>query len=67
VLEHAVKLVRRVGVCLSRQAFLGEAEAGQPEQRVVSGDALMEQGMNRPRVRGAARGRPVRAQRKLLP
>jgi hypothetical protein len=61
------KLIRCVRVCLCRQAFLGEAEPGELEQRVVSGDALLEQGMDRP-LAGRARGVPlVSAQRVLLP
>jgi len=62
-----VKLVRRVGVCLRRQAFLGEAEAGEPEQRIVPGDALLEQGVQRPQARGGAAVAPPRAQCPLLP
>jgi hypothetical protein len=47
VREQAVKLVRSVGVRLGCQAFLGEAEACEPEQRVIAGVPLLEQGMDR--------------------
>jgi hypothetical protein len=66
VLEQAVELVRRVGVRLRREAFLGEAEAGELEQRVVAGDALLEQGVNRRQARSAAGGPQAGAQRPLL-
>src|SRR6516225_856463 len=47
VAQDVFELVRRIGVYLGRDAHLGEAEPGEFEQRVVPGDALLEQGMNR--------------------
>jgi hypothetical protein len=44
--EDPVQLVRRVGVQLGGQAGLREPEAGQPEQRVISGVPRQEQGVN---------------------
>ena len=41
-----LKLVRRVGVHFGGRAHLSEAELGQPEQRIVPVDALLEQGVN---------------------
>ena len=67
VLQHVVKLVRRVGIRLCRQAFLGEAEAGEPEQCVIPGDALLEQAVDQPQARRTAAGPLVRAQCPLLP
>jgi hypothetical protein len=44
--QDVLELVRRIGVYLRRNAHLGEAEPSEFEQRVVPGDALLEQGMN---------------------
>jgi hypothetical protein len=44
--QDILQLVRRIGVYLRRDAHLGEAEPSEFEQRVVPGDALLEQGMN---------------------
>jgi hypothetical protein len=41
-----LELIWRVGVDLGGRAHLGEAEPGQPEQRLVPVDALLEQGVN---------------------
>ena len=45
-LQDILELVRRVGVHLGGHARLGEAEPSEFEQRLVPGDALLEQGMN---------------------
>jgi hypothetical protein len=47
--QHIVELVRCIGVHLGRSAHLGEAQPSEFEQRIVSIDALLEQGMNVPR------------------
>ena len=44
--QDMLQLVRRIGVYLGCDAHLGEAEPGELEQRVVPGEALLEQGMN---------------------
>ncbi len=62
VRQHAVKLVRRVGVQLGRQALLAEAQAGELQQRVIAGIALQEQGVNGRQPGRIAGWRPVRAQ-----
>ena len=48
-LQDILELVRRVGVHLRGRAHLGEAEPSEFEQRIVSIDALLEQGVNVPR------------------
>jgi hypothetical protein len=45
-LQGIFELVRRVRVHLGSHAHLGEAETSEPEQRIVSINALLEQGMN---------------------
>jgi hypothetical protein len=45
-LQDSFELVRRVRVYLGGHAHLGEAETSEPEQRIVSINALLEQGMN---------------------
>jgi hypothetical protein len=50
VFKHVVQLIRGVGVHLSGEARLGEAEPGQPEQRCVTGYALLEQRVDRRRA-----------------
>ena len=45
--QHVLELARRVRVHLGGHAHLGEPEPGQPEQGVVPGHALLEQGVNR--------------------
>jgi hypothetical protein len=45
-LQDCFELVRRVRVHLGGHAHLGEAETSEPEQRIVSINALLEQGMN---------------------
>ncbi len=45
-LQDIVELLRRVGVHLGGRAHLGEAEPGEPEQRIVPVDALLEQGVH---------------------
>jgi hypothetical protein len=45
-LQDVFELVRRVRVHLGGRAHLGEAETSEPEQRIVSINALLEQGMN---------------------
>jgi hypothetical protein len=45
-LQDMLELVRRVRVYLGSHAHLGEAETSEPEQRIVSINALLEQGMN---------------------
>ncbi len=67
VREHAVKLLRRVGVQLSRQALLPEAQGGQLQQRVIAGVALQEQGVDGRQPGGIVGGRPVRGQGLLRP
>lgn len=52
--QQPVEVVRRVGVQLGGQAVLGETEAGQPGQRVVSGVPRLEEGVN-----DATAGAPV--------
>ena len=66
-LQDILELVRRVGVHLGGHAHLGEAEPSEPEQRIVSVDALLEQGMNVPGhlVRGVPSVRPRRLSRRL--
>ena len=44
-LQDVLQLAGRVGVRLGGQASLGEAEAGQLEQRIVAGHAPVEQGV----------------------
>jgi hypothetical protein len=44
--QDVLQLVRRISVYLGRDAHLGEAEPGELKQRVVPGNALLEQGMN---------------------
>ena len=51
--QDVIQLVRRVGVHLGGHAHLGEPEPGQLEQRVVPGDALLEE-----RVQDAGRAGP---------
>jgi hypothetical protein len=46
--QDVLKVVRGVGVHLGRHAHLSEAEPGKFEQRIIPGDALLEQGMNGP-------------------
>ena len=46
--QNVLKLVWRVGIYLSGQAHLGEAESSQLEQRIVPRDTSLEQAMNRP-------------------
>ena len=48
-LQDILELARRVGVYLRGRAHLGEAEPSEFEQRIVSIDALLEQGVNVPR------------------
>ena len=64
--EHVAELAWRVGVRLSREASLRQAEAGELEQRVVAGDTLLEQGVDRPQARSAFAGQPTAAQLLLL-
>jgi hypothetical protein len=45
-LQDMLELVRRVRVYLGGRAHLGEAETSESEQRIVSINALLEQGMN---------------------
>jgi hypothetical protein len=45
-LQDMLELVRCVRVHLGGRAHLGEAETSEPEQRIVSINALLEQGMN---------------------
>jgi hypothetical protein len=45
-LQDMLELVRRVRVHLGGHAHLGEAETSESEQRIVSINALLEQGMN---------------------
>jgi hypothetical protein len=66
VLEHVLELISRVGVRLSGEARLGEAEPGQPEQRRITGYALLQQRVDRPRAR-ALTGRATGARPVLLP
>ena len=47
-LQEMLELVRRVRVHLGGRAHLGEAETSEFEQRIVSINALLEQGMNVP-------------------
>ena len=57
-----LELISRVGVRLSGEARLGEAEPGQPEQRRITGYALLQQ-----RVARALTGRATGARPVLLP
>jgi hypothetical protein len=45
-LQDMLELVRCVRVQLGGRAHLGETETSEPEQRIVSINALLEQGMN---------------------
>jgi hypothetical protein len=63
-----LELINRVGVRLGGEARLGEAEPGQPEQRRITGYALLEQRVDRPRARAlTGRCRATRARPVLLP
>ena len=65
-LEHMLKLVWRIGVHFGGHAHLGEAEPGEPEQRLVPRDAPLEQGVNG-QAPPAARGFPrCRSRRDLV-
>jgi hypothetical protein len=44
-LQDILEVIRRVGVHLGGHAHLSEAELGEPEQRIVPVDALLEQGV----------------------
>ena len=44
--QDMLELIWRVGVDLGGRAHLGEAEPGEPEQRLIPVDALLEQGVN---------------------
>ncbi len=46
--QHVLELIRRVRVHLGGHAHLGEPEPGQPQQRVIPGHALLEQGVHGP-------------------
>jgi hypothetical protein len=41
-----LELIWRVGVDLGGRAHLGEAEPGEPKQRLISVDALLKQRVN---------------------
>ena len=55
VAEQVAELISSVGVRLSGEARLGEAKRSQPEQRRVTGYALLEQRVDRPRARSPDR------------
>src|SRR4029453_1342309 len=58
-LQDMLEMVRRVRVYLGGRAHLGETEASESEQRIVSINALLEQGMNVPEhvlLRGSSLG-----------
>ena len=44
--QDMLELIWRVGIDLGGRAHLGEAEPGEPEQRLIPVDALLEQGVN---------------------
>jgi hypothetical protein len=44
--QDMLELIWRFGVDLGACAHLGEAEPGEPEQRLIAADALLEQGVN---------------------
>jgi hypothetical protein len=44
-LQDVLEVIRCVGVHLGGHAHLGEAEPGEPEQRIVPVDAPLEQGV----------------------
>jgi hypothetical protein len=46
--EDVLKILRCVGIYLGRQAHLGKAEASEFQQRIIAGDAALEQAVNRP-------------------
>jgi hypothetical protein len=46
--ENVLKLLRRVGIYLGRQAHLGKTETSEFQQRIIAGDAPLKQGVNRP-------------------
>jgi hypothetical protein len=57
-LQDILELIRSVGVHLRGRAHLGEAEPSESEQRIVSIDALLEQGVNVPRHHLSRGGSP---------
>ena len=52
--QNVIKLLRRVGIHLGRQAHLDKAETSEFQQRIIAGDAPLKQAVNRPE------GLPVR-------
>jgi hypothetical protein len=44
--QDMLELIWRVGIDFGGRAHLSEAESGEPEQRLIPVDALLEQGVN---------------------